>query len=359
MDTRHFHKHLFDRARALFGDEHLIVLAVSGGADSMALLHGLARVNELRRCDWQLHVAHLDHGVPHNATAMCDFVGEHAQTLGLPFHRTFVDVPQLSAETGESIEEAGRKARYQFLTSICREAGAKRLVTAHHAEDQAETVLFRLLRGTGLRGLCGMRPSRQLSDASDVLLVRPMLGLRRADGVAYLKTRQISFMHDETNDDITAGRRNYIRQALLPDVAKHVNPQAVTALTRLANQQAAAWDFLQQQVDRAWRELCAEQEANRVTLDVVHLSELHPWLVDAILHHAAILVAAGQKDIDADAIQRCRQLLQDTHPRTIELGGATAAQRRGRFIDFCRTDDGVDGDASTTTPFIESTGSAT
>jgi len=359
MDTRHFHKHLFDRARALFGDERIIVLAVSGGADSMALLHGLARVNELRRCEWQLHVAHLDHGVPHNATAMCDFVGEHAKSLGLPFNPAFIDVPQLSAETGESIEEAGRKARYQFLASICEQVGAKRLVTAHHAVDQAETVLFRLLRGTGLRGLCGMRPTRLLSNGSDVLLVRPMLGLRRADGVAYLKTRQIPFMHDDTNDDITAGRRNYIRQALLPDVAKHVNPQAVSALTRLADQQNAAWDFLQQQIDDAWSDVAIKEEATHVSLDAVHLSALHPWLVDAILHRAAILVAAGQKDIDADAIQRCRQLLHDAHPRTVQLAGAATARRRGRFIDFCRTDDGVERNDPMNTTVIESTGSAT
>ncbi len=346
MDTRHFHKHLFDRARALFGEERMIVLAVSGGADSMALLHGLARVNELRRCNWQLHVAHLDHGVPHNATAMCDFVGEHAQALGLPFHRAFIDVPRLARDTGESIEEAGRKARYQFLATVCEQVGAKRLVTAHHAEDQAETVLFRLLRGTGLRGLRGMRPVRPLIDSSDVLLVRPMLGLRRADGVAYLKTRQISFMHDDTNDDITAGRRNYIRHVLMPDLAKHLNPQAVTALGRIAEQQAGAWDYLQQQIDDAWQDVCIEQDETHVSLDATHLSDLHPWLIAALLYRAAIDVAAGQKTIDADAIERCRQLLQDAQPRTVELAGAATAHRRGRFLEFRRADEALRANAT-------------
>ncbi len=346
MDTRHFHKHLFDRARALFGEERMIVLAVSGGADSMALLHGLARVNELRNCKWQLHVAHLDHGVPHNATAMCDFVGEQAQVLDLQFHRAFIDVPRLSRDTGESIEEAGRKARYRFLATICEQVGAKRLVTAHHAEDQAETVLFRLLRGTGLRGLRGMRAERPLFDGTDVMLVRPMLGLRRADGVAYLQTRQISFMHDDTNDDITAGRRNYIRHVLMPDIAKHVNPQAVTALGRLAGQQAVAWDYLQQQVDDAWQDVCTEQNKTHVSLDATHLSDLHPWLIATLLHRAAIDVAAAEKTIDADAIERCRQLLRDAQPRTVELGGAATAQRRGRFIELHRAGDPSDSEST-------------
>lgn len=338
MDTRHFHKHLFDQAEILFGDQKIIVLAVSGGADSMALLHGLARVNELRSCGWQLHVAHLDHGVPHNSSAMCTFAVEHARQLALPCHHDHVNVPALSAASGESIEEAGRKVRYAFLENVCRSLSAKRVVTAHHAEDQAETVLFRMLRGTGLRGLRGMRPARPLTEDGDIQLVRPMLRLRRADGVAYLQTRHISFMHDDTNDDTSAGRRNYVRHLLLPEIETKINPQAVSALTRLADQQRGAWDYLQQQIDAGWKQTCAENSDALICFDVSQLSKQHPWIIDAIFHQAAMVVAHSHKNIDADSIERCRRLLVDAHPRTVEIGAGITARRSGSFIYVERFD---------------------
>ena len=204
------------RAQNFFPGSGNIIVAVSGGIDSMALLHLLATPG-LGLLD-RLVVAHFNHqlrGADSDADAA--FVGESAGQLGLPFESDSGDTQQLAAETGEGIEAAGRQLRHRFFARLANRLGAV-VALAHHADDQIETFFLRLLRGAGDRGLAGMQPSALSPVDSAVTLVRPLLGIRRDEIVEFATREEIEFREDATNAD-TRFLRNRIRHELLPQLA--------------------------------------------------------------------------------------------------------------------------------------------
>ena len=337
MDTRHFHKQLDDALLRLVGETGVIVCAISGGADSMALFHGLVRTRELRKRDWTLHVAHLDHGIPHNSAEMMQFVQVAARKAGIPFHHDLVDVPALSRATNASIEEAGREVRYAFLERVCSEVGATALAVAHHADDQAETILHRILRGTGLRGLAGIPESRPLSEGCPARLVRPMLGFRRCDGVAYLKRRGLSFLHDDTNDDVLAATRNRIRHDVLPAIEREINPQAVTAIVRLGEiaRQTAAWK--QALAEEAYEQCCVEKTTDAISLDASHLSKERELIQAAVIAMAVERLDAGRGEIGFERLQAALGVIaSERSGSTAEFPGGITISKRGRFVVVTR-----------------------
>lgn len=212
-----------------------VLVAVSGGADSLALLHILWASREDLELDG-LAVASLDHGLrgPEGAADLA-FVRDVAGSLGLPFHGGRLAPGTLEAEAGISLEDAARRARYAFLgKTACAwgpgPAGAACVATGHTADDQAETVLMRIIEGTGLRGLGGMAPRRE---EDGWVLVRPLLGASRGEIRDYCLRNGLCPREDVTNED-PRFRRNFVRNRVLP-VMRECNPQVVQALTRLAD----------------------------------------------------------------------------------------------------------------------------
>ena len=185
-----------------------VLVAVSGGRDSVCLLHYLARLGTAR--GFSVAAAHLDHGQRPTAARDVAFVQSLCRTLDVPCHVGRADVPALARELGVGVEEAGRRARYEFLERTADEIGAARIATAHHAGDQAETVLLHLLRGAGTRGLRGIPPVRGR-------IVRPLLQTTRAEIEAYLEKNHLGHVEDETNADTTL-RRNFLRLELMPQI---------------------------------------------------------------------------------------------------------------------------------------------
>ncbi len=204
-----------------------VVVAVSGGPDSTALVHAMAALG--REMGWSLHVAHLNHGLRQEAAEEAAFVAAMSQALGLAHHAESADVRSLAAREGFSLEDAARRIRYEFLTRIAKEVGASAIATGHTLDDQAETVLLRLLRGSGLDGLAGIPPVRR-GDA--VRIVRPMLEATRAEVLAYLKEIGAGWREDPSNQnrDIL---RNRIRMVLLPALEGY-NPDVRRTLARVA-----------------------------------------------------------------------------------------------------------------------------
>ena len=182
----------------LFSRGDKIVVGVSGGADSVCLL----RLLDECRTAWELSlvVVHIKHGI-RGAEAEADaaFVAEMAEQLSLPFFLVEGDVPALARESGMSEEEAGRQFRYEKLEEIRREQKADCIAVAHHRDDQAETVLFRLFRGSGARGLSGMAPVRDR-------IVRPLLFAGRQEIEHYLRQQGYPWREDSTNRDTTYSR---------------------------------------------------------------------------------------------------------------------------------------------------------
>ena len=204
MDLRPF----MERWHMLPPSGGVMLVAVSGGRDSVCLLHYLAAMPR----DFTVAAAHLDHGQRPTAGRDVAFVEELCRSLDVPLTVERADVPALARERGVGLEEAGRMARYDFFRRTADRLGAQRIATAHHAADQAETVLLNLVRGTGMQGLAGIPPVRGR-------IVRPLLETSRQDIETYLEIHRLSHVEDETNRD-TALRRNLLRREVMPRLAE-------------------------------------------------------------------------------------------------------------------------------------------
>jgi tRNA(Ile)-lysidine synthase len=244
-----------------------VVVAVSGGPDSVALLRGLASLQIVGR--GRLTVAHFNHRLRANSAEDAKFVAKLAARLELPFELGEADTTATAKAEGDGIEAAARLERYQFLRATAERIGARYVVTGHTAGDQAETILHRIVRGTGIAGLGGMRRVRALGDA--VTLLRPMLDITRREVLDYLQHIGQDFVVDASNES-QAFARNRIRSALLPLIAQQFNPEIESAMLRLG---AAASD-VQRMIDRMVG--CLLEEAvtfagdNRATVDCERLA---------------------------------------------------------------------------------------
>lgn len=235
--------HWIRRRRLLNGVGHLVV-GLSGGPDSVCLLDLLALMVERGDLDLTLHAAHLNHGL-RGADADADalLARQLAEAHGLPITVRTRDVGKIQATQGGSLEEVARRERYDFLAGVAEATGAQAVAVGHHADDQAETVLHRMIRGAGLKGLRGMPPSRLIGDGSPVRLVRPLLGARRKAILAYLQERGLTPREDRSNSD-PAFLRNRIRHQLLPLLETEYNPAIRNALCRLARSAEDAYELL-------------------------------------------------------------------------------------------------------------------
>ncbi|MCL4254133.1 MAG: tRNA lysidine(34) synthetase TilS, partial [Anaerolineae bacterium] len=212
---------------------------MSGGTDSLALAHILADL--CHNLQLEIHIATFNHGLRPEATAETQFVGQVAQTLNIPYTIGQGDVLAMQSAQKLSLEEAARKMRYEFLADVARQIGATTIVTAHHQDDQAETVLFQLIRGTG--STLGMRWISPCPYAPQLRLVRPLLTTSRNQLELYCAENGLNPVFDPSNDDITL-TRNAIRHQIMP-LLEHINPQVSSALARFADIHTESQDALQ------------------------------------------------------------------------------------------------------------------
>jgi tRNA(Ile)-lysidine synthase len=224
-------------------NETNVVVAVSGGGDSTALLLGLEELIRTEKLHVNLTVAHLDHGLRRESRKDAQWVAQRARDLGFDVVLGRANLKSTAAKKKpENLEQAARKARYEFLYRTARKQHAERVLTAHTLDDQAETILMRLLRGSAAEGLSGTPAIRPIKRDSNVLLVRPLLAwARRPDTEDYCRLRRTNFLSDEMNQDESFSRVR-VRKQLLP-LMKTFNSRIVEALSRTAdllNEDAAA-----------------------------------------------------------------------------------------------------------------------
>ena len=306
-----------------------VVVAVSSGADSVALARCLAHLQGRAGGSSQLILAHFNHALRAAADEDERFVGELARKLGLRFEVGRADVRRLAKDDGDGLEAAARSARYDFLRRVAEAAGARHVVTAHTADDQAETILFRALRGTSLDGLSGMRRARRLGEV--VSLLRPMLDLRRREVTEYLAALGQSHRHDESNDDLRFARNRARR--LLPLAADLLAADPVDSLTRLGKLAADTLTIVHASARPVAERAIRAQGADEVTLDCHALAA-----VGRALARQALVLVWADRDWPRqamtfehwDALAEMATTTDGAAART--LPGNISATRRGELL---------------------------
>ena len=301
--------------------DHGILAAVSGGADSVALLHLLAQALPP---EGKLAIAHVNHGL---RGADSDADAEFVRSLATEYNLRYFE-HRLDAGTTLS-ENASRNLRYDFLVQQAERIGFRYLATAHTADDQTETVLHRILRGTGLAGLSGIAFLRVMTSA--VTLLRPLLHVRRSEILAYLESLGKTYREDKTNFE-NQFTRNRIRNQLLPMLRKKFNPQIDEAVCRLATLAAEHESVLAELLDGLIDSALVEQSPNRIIFDVLPLKGCTLPVLREVLIRVWKRHNFPQREMDYGQWSALTELFQMPGKRLDFPGGVTAERTCGQFI---------------------------
>ncbi len=299
-----------------------VIVGVSGGADSLGLLHALTALTP--EFGWRLHVAHLDHQLRGGAAqADADFVRDIAQQWNWPCTIEARRVAEFARHHKLSLEEAARQVRYGFLLEVALAQHSETIAVAHNADDQAESVLMHFLRGSGLAGLRGMLPKMRLAEMriqdwdaarvphsapADIFLVRPLLEIPRPAIDAYCAQHDLHPRVDVTNADVTYFR-NRLRRELLPALETY-NPQIRSILRRMADVIAAEHEVLQAHTNYAWGMTVVEEADAAVTFDLPLWREQPVGVRRALLRQAIHQLRPPLRDIDFVHIEDAIEILQ-------------------------------------------------
>jgi tRNA(Ile)-lysidine synthase len=294
-----------------------VIVAVSGGADSMALLAALYQLRAVYNLSLIVaHVNHLMRGSESFRDAM--FVKQQAEKLGLPFHQMQSDVKSFQHTTGLSPQHAARLLRYDHLYSLCQMLDGTHVALGHTADDQIETFLVRLLRGSGPAGLVGMPPVRQP-------FIRPLITTHRSAILSYLTAEGISWVEDSTNAQRTY-LRNRVRLDLLPAL-QQINPQVSKGLIRLTNMLSAENAVLKQQTDALIQQTVHWRPGERAAI-CRNLYQVAPLAIQRrLLRHVVDILLPPQSIASFDHIESLRQFIVDGHSgKHLELPGGCIAE---------------------------------
>ncbi|MFH5186687.1 tRNA lysidine(34) synthetase TilS [Paenibacillus sp. TAB 01] len=289
-----------------------IVVAVSGGPDSVALLHVLFLLSG--RWNWKLSVAHVNHQFRmEESEREAAYVADLANRLGLPCEIARLDVPRYIEETGKNSQVAARELRYGFLHEAAVRFGAHKIAMAHHADDQAETLLMRLLRGTGPAGLSGIPAQRA---EQKVELVRPLLRIYKSEIVSYCEEAGLVYYTDSSNLD-TKYFRNEVRLEVLPYL-RRFNDQLPQSLNRLSRMMAAENDWMELQAKELWAQGVTQESDfakwSRKWFAGVHVA-LQRRLIKLILNYLAL----EGDSIDFLKLEQIRETILGSEPSNASL----------------------------------------
>ena len=320
----------FIRKHHLVSSGSCLLVAVSGGPDSTCLLQLLVGLRE--ELGIRLHVAHLDHqlrGAESEADA--DYVADLALKLGVPVTIGRRDVKAYRREKRISLEEAAREVRYRFLADTASIVGARRVATGHTLDDQVETILMHLVRGTGTRGLQGLKPSSEWRlNGKRFTLVRPLLEVSRQETTDYCHSHGLVPRMDASNLSLSP-LRNRIRHQLLP-LLKSYNPRVAEALLRTSAITSEQIAFLDEEISRLWNDIVQKKEGV-IILDKGRFYPLHPALKCHLLRAAIEELLGSLKDIEARHIEEIVAVLDKPAGKEISLpGGLLFAVEYDRYL---------------------------
>jgi tRNA(Ile)-lysidine synthase len=291
----------FIRDHDLVGEGGTIVVGVSGGPDSMCLLHIMVELR--RQLGIELHIAHLNHRLRgEESDGDAEYVSSVAAGLGLPATIEERDVSAYKRRHRLSLEEAAREVRYSFFAEVASSHGSDTVAVGHTADDQVETILMRVIRGTGLAGLRGMRPRsiRRTPDGAGLTVIRPLLAIRRAETEACCAARGLSPRMDSSNQ-LPDQLRNRVRSQLLP-LLREYNADIEEALLRTARDADADLACIEEQVSRIWGSVAKEQPEG-VAIDRTVFASLQPSLQRHLLRSAVQRLLGDLRDVESVHIE--------------------------------------------------------
>ena len=308
-----------------------LVIGISGGPDSTALVFLLDELNTARDRGWRLHLAHLNHGLRGtDSDSDAGFVADLAEQHGWEITIDQCPVRERAQQSGGTLEETARNERYDFFERVLMDHNAQVIATAHHADDNVETVLHRLIRGTGIRGLSGIPAVRPLRNGQPYRLIRPLLNVRRTDILAHLDQRGITYCHDHTNE-VTEFTRNRIRNELIPKLEQDYNPAVADALLRLAEQARRLNEFVQQAIDEKFPTmLIGERDSEHlteITLDATALLREPQALQTELIRRAISMLGVGEKKLTFGHLRSIVELAQkNVSGKRLELPGGLTVE---------------------------------
>jgi tRNA(Ile)-lysidine synthase len=319
------------QSHAMFQSDDAVLAGVSGGPDSMALLHILIRLAP--KWNLTLGVAHLDHRLRDvDSKQDAQFVAALCKKLHLPFFVKAQDVAALKKENQVSTEMAGRQARYQFYEETAKKGAFNKIALGHHADDNAELILMNILRGSGPLGMAGIPPIR------DHRFVRPLIYLRRDEILYFLRKNNITYRIDPSNTD-TRFLRNRIRHQLLPDLAEFYNPKISEALNRYSLIAGAEEDWFNRQTHSIFADI-ANISPDRVEIPIDGLSGMHVAFQRRVLRKAIRHVKGDLKKITYQHIDTVCHLAQKISDNDrADLPDRLTIERRNDRLLICRQAD--------------------
>ena len=317
----------------LIRKDETVVCAVSGGADSVALLYLLRELNEVQQAGWKIHIAHVHHGLRGKAADEdAEFVEGVAKRLKLPYHSTRVNVHAARKKQHLTLEEAARKLRHEWLRELALKLKAQKIALAHNLDDQAETILHRILRGTGLRGLKGMGPIRVLSRKNDLFVARPLIEIERYEIEAYLRDKGVAYKTDLTNFD-TTHTRNRIRHKLLPLLESEYNPRVKMALVKLGQTSGSFYLLLREIAGEVYENTKMLSGEGEVCLSVQEFSRLPPAIQTLIIDKAVQSVLGRLPHLNFEHYLEIISLCaENAHGKAIRLPHGLEARREGYVL---------------------------
>jgi tRNA(Ile)-lysidine synthase len=319
----------FIREQDLLSPGDAVLVALSGGPDSVTLLSVLCELSRSGALPLDISTAHLNHDLRgEESRADADFCGQVATDLNVDHVSDRIDV-ESKRRDGESLEAAARRVRYSFLARTAQQKGIQHVAVGHHADDQAETLLLHLTRGCGLNGLVGMPPSRKSLYSETIRVIRPILPLRRKPIRQYLSEEHLSYRLDSTNR-ATCYRRNHIRHELLPALQGQMPGDLTTQLNRCAELAGAVNRSLKQMIGNKWEHLCTDHDERSLDLNIGELRGLAPELRKHAVRHALRLVrpaGEGVPDLKREHYDQIIELTDSSVGRCLTLPGNIMLRR--------------------------------
>jgi len=311
-----------------------VLVAVSGGPDSIALLHILIALAPKFSC--KLGVAHLNHCLRGQDSFNDEkFVSLVAKKFNLPYYTKQIDVNKYKVKHRLSLEEAARYVRYAFLGDVAKQNRYDIIATAHHCDDNAELVLMNLIRGSGLVGISGIPPTRNIA-GKHIKIVRPLIKLTKSEILCFLSLNDLDYILDKSNSD-QKYLRNKIRHYLIPEVKKRYNPNIVETLNRIAAISNAEDKFIGNQVDSVFEQIVLSRDKDLIAFPAAKIESLHLALKRRVIRKAIKLIKGNLRRITYKHIDAVIELLEKkADQKSLDLPDRIKIRLSDNVLQFLR-----------------------